>query len=261
MVEKNSISMVPEQWFSVDLSLLPRVVTFLASALFLRWVKFFRNPHEDRLSLRGCQFQLGPGMAEANFRFLENVVKGKGEAPSFVKSLDDHLNKEDLRHSRRTWVSPKVFVILPSCGEEQEFTGSVSELIKKEKSENASLCVTTERVRADYTIGGRSRVSWLEFIKFRDPEADENLYAVISENRQTGVIRDMVNEPTIQFTADNYSLQAQLYAEKLKNLLAADKECAPLVETIQVSSKQRLSDVFIKRLRQLRYQSRSNNGG
>ncbi len=88
--------------------------------------------------------------------------------------------------------------------------------------------------------------------------------------RQVNIIRNMVSEPTIQFTAANFSLQAQvrctniflyfvktnffrkkrsfpfhanltqLYGKTLSRLLAADAECAELVETIQYSSKERL---------------------
>jgi hypothetical protein len=106
-----------------------------------KYLKITHNASESELLLKNTKYHIGPGLAQANFRFLENVIKGneKHRTPGHVEQMRNYRQQEEIKESSKSWFCPKVLILFPEWKREnrERIWGSVYDIFKKEK-ENGS---------------------------------------------------------------------------------------------------------------------------
>ena len=77
-----------------------------------KYLKISQNAYETDLLLKSTKYHIGPGLAQANYRFLENVIKGKkkDKGGGHVQLMREYIKDEELHGTG--WFCPKVEYLL-----------------------------------------------------------------------------------------------------------------------------------------------------
>eukprot|EP00092_Neocalanus_flemingeri_P013619 GFUD01014689.1.p1 GENE.GFUD01014689.1~~GFUD01014689.1.p1 ORF type:complete len:449 (-),score=114.00 GFUD01014689.1:258-1583(-) len=228
----------------------------LSICFFLvRYLKIMRNGSENELLLKNTRYHIGPGLAQANYRFLENVIKGKKNTGGHVQLMTEYKKSECLPGNLTDWFCPKVLILFPEWKKEnrERIWGSVSDIFKKEKENGSKHTLSNEKITYEFKAsGGNNRRCELEVLKNQDEEG--NWYAVFAENRPLNTLYRMVGEPVIPFSEEDFNRQFHIYMRDLKNLLDEDEGCRGKYEIFHYkdSGKLNFSKEIIKQMKHIR---------
>jgi len=228
------------------------VVYFLA-----RYLKIMRNISESEKLLKNTKYHIGPGLAQANYRFLENVIKGKKTA-GHVQLMKEYKHREELPADPTDWFCPKVLILFPEWKKEnrERIWGSVSDILKKEKENDSKHRLSNEKITYTFKAsGGNNRKCELEVLKNQDE--DGNWYAIFAENRPLNTLYRMVGEPVIPFSEEDFNRQFHIYMDTLKNILDNDEGCKNKYEIFHYKDSGRLnfSKEIIRQMKTIRKES------
>lgn len=220
-------------------------VSIMAVLLVVRMSKLTRNKCEISRLMDRNPFNIGASLAKTNFRFLENVIKGKREnifniggvtvrgKGTFLELMQQHLQNELVPDSS---YFPKLLILFPEWisldspwteQRKQLIFGSVGDVLQKEKDEGATHTLTPEKITYSFKAsGGMDRRMQLEVLKSRKhPSSVDARYLAFAENRPLNTLYMMVAESCVKFNKQNFNLQFQIYKRELGKLLDADPGC------------------------------------
>merc|ERR1712106_333286 len=230
-----------------------------------KYLKISRNAHENELLLKSTKYHIGPGLAQANYRFLENVIKGKkGGGGDVEKMKKQYKEQEELNEDEQCWFCPKVLILFPEWrkGNRERIWGSVGDIFKKEKENGSNHKLSVEKITYGFKAsGGNERRCELEVLKNQDEEG--NWYAIFAENRPLNTLYRMVGEPVIPFSEEDFNQQFHIYMKELRKLLDADEGCRGKYEIFHYKDpgsdgRFNFSKEIIKQMRSIRNE---NAGG
>ena len=188
------------QQFSSEIGLKLTSVA-LCSTLF-RLLKMTKNTYETEEMIQNGKMDIGAGLALLNFRFLENVIKGKSGQPGHVDMLRRYLRDSGIQESGTCWICPKVLILFPEIGAADwtNSSGSVADIIDKSykgdrtvgrggRTALPGMMISNQPISYKYTVGTQERTCKLEVVK--NVDASGNFwYGVIAENRPLNTINE-----------------------------------------------------------------------
>jgi len=230
------------------------VVTAVLLFIFY-WFGLGRSQLEDLKVVEEYEFSLGRQLARTSFRYLENVIKGKKGTKPHVSMLRDYLEKNALPGCQMDWVCPKVFVLFP-FSPEGTFDGSYKDILNKK--ENETCVIQRKDIDYEYKVQNQMRTSVLSVIKcpYKDPVMSErncSLYAVIAENRPLMTLQEMVKNPAISLSLENYTVHFELFVKEIRRKIE-EEDCSDRVEILEFEETANISEIFEKKLLELRIQ-------
>ena len=79
-----------------------------------KYLKISRNAYESELLVKNTKYHIGPGLAQANYRLLENVIKWKkGGGGDVDKFKRQYKEQEHLHKHEQCWICSKVLILFP----------------------------------------------------------------------------------------------------------------------------------------------------
>jgi len=230
------------------------ILTFLSYSL-MRYLKMMRSNYKDELQLKNTKYHLGPGLAQAYYRFVENVIKGKKTSPPHVQIMKEVITREQLCLNDNDWFCPKVLILFPEWKKQnrESIWGSVRDITKKEKENGSKHRLFVEPIYHKFMAsGGNIRTCKLQVLKNWDETG--NWYAMFAENRPLNTLYKMVGEAVIPFSEEDFNRQFQSYMMELRKLLDADEGCRGKYEIFHYkdSGKLNFSKEIIKQMKEIR---------
>lgn len=247
-------------------------ITFISMTsvlVVIRWSKLTRNECEI-FRIMDRNPNIGADMAMTNFRFLENVIKGKKEKiiemngsefkgnGSFIELINQYMKNEMVSDSS---YFPKLLILFPEyifndspITEQMKETifGSVGDVLQAMREADATHTLTTENINYSFKAsGGMPRNMQLEVLKSRKISENGEIifnYLAFAENRPLKTLYMMVADPLMKFSQHNFNIQFEIYKRELGKLLDADPKCK---DRYLILHYRHLSGAFTKEINKL----------